>query len=81
MPHGRYGCGYGTIDALIRLGCWPWPAATGRKTHGMTTKIALWLGGIILALVALDFFAFGGEYLLFLARRWLELLEYVAFWR
>jgi len=47
----------------------------------MTSKIALWLGGIIVALFVLDFAVYGGANSVFLGRRWLELLEYIAFWR
>jgi hypothetical protein len=47
----------------------------------MTTRIAIWLGAIILLILIGDWFAFDGANTLFLARRWLELLEYIAFWR
>jgi len=47
----------------------------------MTTKIAIWLGFFILMAIAVDWIAFGLSNSLFVARRWLELLEYIAFWR
>jgi hypothetical protein len=47
----------------------------------MTNTIALCLGIILLAAGALDFFANDSNALLFLARKFLGLVEWVAFWR
>ena len=46
----------------------------------MTNRVALILAGIILALVAVDL-AFGWGGTLFLARRFDDLVEWLAFWR
>ncbi len=46
----------------------------------MTNRIALWLGIVIVALVALNF-ALGLEVHVFLARKFIGLLEWIAFWR
>ncbi|WP_420863207.1 hypothetical protein [Algirhabdus cladophorae] len=47
----------------------------------MTTKISLWLGGLILAGIVLDLALLEGDNLVFLGQRGLELMEYIAFWR
>ena len=47
----------------------------------MTNQIAIALGVMILAATCLDMFAFGGSNLLYLARKFAELIEWVAFWR
>ncbi|MFP5481354.1 MAG: hypothetical protein ACLGIE_16950 [Alphaproteobacteria bacterium] len=47
----------------------------------MTDRIALWLGLVILAAILADLALNGGSALLFLARKFLDLVEWVAFWR
>jgi hypothetical protein len=47
----------------------------------MTNQIAIALGVMILAAICLDMFAFGESNLLYLARKFAELIEWVAFWR
>jgi hypothetical protein len=47
----------------------------------MTNTIALFLGLFLLAAIGLDLMANDGEALLFLARKFLHLVEWVAFWR
>ena len=47
----------------------------------MTNTIAFWLAMLILGLLALDFFVFEWGSVLFLGRKFLGLVEYVAFWR
>ncbi len=47
----------------------------------MTDRIALVLALIIAAAVAYDYFQNNGETLLFLARKALDFLDYVIFWR
>lgn len=47
----------------------------------MTNTIALWLGGLILAALAIDIVFYGTEHLVFLAKKMLELMEWLAFWR
>ena len=47
----------------------------------MTDRIALWLGLVILAAILADLALNGGSALLFLALKFLDLVEWVAFWR
>ena len=46
----------------------------------MTNSIALWLALILLAGATADLFLNGGAALAFLARRFLDLLDWVVFW-
>lgn len=47
----------------------------------MTNRIAVYLGLAILAAITAVYVLFGTENFLFLAKKFLELLEWVAFWR
>lgn len=47
----------------------------------MTNTIALILGLLILCGIAVDVLMFGNEHLLFLSRKFFDLLDWVAFWR
>jgi hypothetical protein len=47
----------------------------------MTNKIALFLGSVIVVAVLLDIIFNGGASLLFLARKFADFLEWIAFWR
>lgn len=47
----------------------------------MTNQIAFWLGLIIVAALAIDITMYGTEHLIFLGKKFYELLEWVAFWR
>lgn len=47
----------------------------------MTNRIAVVLGIVIAALCAIDLMLNNGQVLLFLGRRLLELIEWMAFWR
>lgn len=47
----------------------------------MTNQLAIVLGVLILLLLGLDMFLWEGTYLLFLAKKFLELTDWVAFWR
>ncbi|WP_460273221.1 hypothetical protein [Celeribacter sp. ULVN23_4] len=47
----------------------------------MTNKIALGLAIVILIALGLDLGLNGGAGALFLAREWLRLIHWVAFWR
>jgi len=47
----------------------------------VTDRIALGLGIVICAAVALDLFANGGGVLLFLMRKFFVFIEFLAFWR
>lgn len=47
----------------------------------MTTRLAIYLIIVILVALGIDAVLFGWSYSLFLAKKFLELIEYVAFWR
>lgn len=47
----------------------------------MNNAVALGLGALILLLALVDGFANGGGALLFLAQKFMILVDYVAFWR
>ena len=47
----------------------------------MTDRLAIILGAIVALLIAADLFANGGGVLVFLARKMLDLMEYLIFWR
>lgn len=47
----------------------------------MTNSIAIGLGLLILGGIGVDTFLTGGEGSLFLARKGLDLLDWMAFWR
>jgi hypothetical protein len=47
----------------------------------MTDRVALFLGLVIAAAIALDLLANDGTALAFTARKFLALVEWVAFWR
>lgn len=47
----------------------------------MTNTIALILGLLILGGIAVDVLIYGNEHMLFLGRKFFDLLDWVAFWR
>ncbi len=47
----------------------------------MTNPIAIVLGLTIVAAIVLDVALFGSEHMIFLGKRFFELLDWVAFWR
>lgn len=47
----------------------------------MTNKLALYLGIIVIAALAVDAVLHGWFYSLFLAKKFVDLIEYLAFWR
>ncbi|WP_299962286.1 hypothetical protein [uncultured Roseobacter sp.] len=47
----------------------------------MTNRIALVLGLVLLGLVAIDVMVFGMDHVVFVGRKLLALIDYVAFWR
>ena len=66
-----------------------WPASWGglrskgrRAPLGafLTNTIAFWLGLFLLAGIIADLALNGGSALMFLARKFLDLIEWVAFW-
>ncbi len=46
----------------------------------MTNRLAIILGAVVLFALALNFY-FGWEHHIFLARKLMDLIEYLAFWR
>ncbi len=47
----------------------------------MTNKIAIALGLLLLSVVLMDTLLFGWDLHIFLGRKLVELIEYLAFWR
>lgn len=47
----------------------------------MTNRIALWLGAVLIGLIAIDVILFGTEHLVYLGRKMVDLIEWMAFWR
>lgn len=47
----------------------------------MTDRLALILGGLLVALIACDLALNGGGALLFLLRKFADLVEWLSFWR
>ncbi|WP_171174254.1 MULTISPECIES: hypothetical protein [unclassified Ruegeria] len=47
----------------------------------MTNLIAIWLGILLLGGAMLDMTLYGGDHLLFLAKKLYEFLDWLAFWR
>ena len=47
----------------------------------MTNKLAIWLGGLIVAVVLVDHFWVHFGLPVFLGRKLLAVIEYVSFWR
>ncbi len=47
----------------------------------MTNRIANVLGLIIVGAILLDVFLYGSEHLIFLGKKFAELVEWIAFWR
>ena len=47
----------------------------------MTNRGSLILAALILAAIGVDVMIYGSEHLLFLGKKFADLLEYMAFWR
>lgn len=47
----------------------------------MNTPIALVLGFLLIGAAVVDVTMFGTEHLLFLTKKFMDLLEWIAFWR
>jgi hypothetical protein len=71
LPDGRCGRRHGAACAI---------GGVGPTGAGLTNTIALWLGLILLAGIIADFAFNGGSALMFLARKFLDLIEWVDFW-
>lgn len=58
----------------------PFGPATAKR-FDMTNKIALWMFCIIVALLAFDYYRYDWSNTVFLLRKFLQLIEWLAFWR
>lgn len=47
----------------------------------MTNKLAVYLGLVIVVAILVDLIAFDATYSVFLAKKFIELIDYIAFWR
>lgn len=47
----------------------------------MTNQIALWLGGVLVVAIGADILANEGAAVMFLLRKFLDLVDWVEFWR
>ncbi|MGX9354401.1 hypothetical protein ACS3SW_04335 [Roseobacteraceae bacterium S113] len=47
----------------------------------MTNQLAIWLGVCVVGALVLDLVFFGTDHILFLAKKGMELIEWMAFWR
>lgn len=47
----------------------------------MSNRIAILLGIVIVVFVVTDFILFSGDAIVFLARKFMDLIEWIAFWR
>ncbi|WP_299549196.1 hypothetical protein [uncultured Tateyamaria sp.] len=47
----------------------------------MTNRIAFLLALLIVGAIAVDVFLYGMQHLIFLGKKFAELLEWIAFWR
>lgn len=47
----------------------------------MTNSIALGLGVVLLSALVVDTALYGTDHILFLAKKFLDLIEWLAFWR
>jgi len=47
----------------------------------LTNRIALWIGLLLLAAISADLALNGGAALVFLLRKFLDMVEWLAFWR
>jgi len=47
----------------------------------MTQSLAYWILGICFLALALDVMLFGSDHLLFLSKKFLDILHWMAFWR
>jgi hypothetical protein len=57
------------------------PERLFRFGETMTNRIAFYMGLIIVALIILDITQNEGTYLIFLLKKFWDLVEYMAFWR
>ncbi len=47
----------------------------------MTNSLALWFGGILIAIFAVDYVFFDWALLIAFMRKFVEFIDFVAFWR
>ena len=54
--------------------------ACKQESH-VTNRIAIFLGLFLIAAIVLDTMIYGNQHLVFLGKKFFELIEWVAFWR
>ena len=47
----------------------------------MTNQLSLWLGGFLLIAIGADALVFDWDNTIFLSKKFLEFMEWIAFWR
>lgn len=47
----------------------------------MTNRIAVFLGMFLIAAIALDSYFYGSQHFVFLAKKFTDMIEWMAFWR
>lgn len=57
------------------------PVSVRPSEHAMTNQLALMMGAAIVVAVAADLTLYDGDTLLFLSRKFVDLMHWVAFWR
>ena len=79
--HG--GCGGRNGQPRLRLARAHRPCHIGRtnRSPSLTNRIAIALGLILIAAIVVDVMVYGTEHLIFLAKKMMELMEWIAFWR
>jgi hypothetical protein len=68
-----------TCDARVALSYLGHPQA--RTTAPMDTPIAVSLAAVLLTALGIDALIYGSEHLIFLTKKFVDLIEWVAFWR
>ena len=70
-------------DACASGACLSYRGSSYRKRprRAVTNRIAIVLGLILIAALVVDMLLYGNEHLIFLGKKLLELIEWIAFWR
>ena len=66
---------------MVRAGLSQRPCPFSCVTAPMTNSIAIVLALLILGAIAADVMLYGTEHLIFLGKKFADLLEWLAFWR
>ncbi|MFT6673988.1 MAG: hypothetical protein ACJAVM_000159 [Sulfitobacter sp.] len=49
--------------------------------HNVTNRLAIIIGSVLITTLLLDMIIFGMEHVIFLTKKFTELIEWIAFWR